>query len=423
MSDARAEEEEVAGVDMGPLAGYRVLEFTSAVAGPVAGQILADMGAEVIKVESRVRLDGQRLGRPPVSKELAGEDRARWVDLMPVFHVLNRNKLSATINVQDPEGLSLVKKLVEKCDAVIDNFASGVMERLGLGYDALKEVKPDIVVVSMPGPGSWGPFRDMITYAGTIGALSGWDSLTGYEDGDVLGGGVNPDAIGAVHGCLAVLMALHYRNRTGKGQHVEMPEWEAAVSLLGEAVMAYGMNSEVYSPRGNAHPTMAPHGNYPCLGEDEWVAIAVRTDQEWRSLCRALGDPAWARDGRFAHTAGRVRHLRALDVRLGEWTRTRGAKEVVERLQKAGVAATPVLTVAQQAEDPHQSEREVYVEVQHPILGRELMYNTPIKLSRTPGSVRRSGPLLGEHNDYVLRELLQLAPEDVDRLTAAGVIG
>ena len=276
-----------------PLDGYRIVDFGTAWAGPMAAQLLADMGAQVVKVESRMRMDGLRLGRPIVGEDIAGGDRGLWPELQPAFHSLNRNKMSVSVNIKRPEGTRLIMDLVARSDVVMNNFSPGVMERAGLAFTALKAVKPDIIVVSMPATGETGPIRDVLAYAPIVQALSGLAGLVGYQDEPLVGEVQSAwsDAIAALHAALATVAALRHRNLTGEGQYIEVSQLEATTALLGEPLLDYAMNGRVAEPRGNYDPEFAPHNNYPCQGEDRWVAIAVRTESEWQAFCRALGQP------------------------------------------------------------------------------------------------------------------------------------
>lgn len=407
-----------------PLEGVTVLDFGTAWAGPMLGHILADVGAKVIKVESRSRLDGLRLGRPIVGDDIAGGDKGKWVDMQPAFHGLNRNKYSITLDLKRPEGMALIKELVKKSDVVIDNFSAGVMKRLGLDYESLKKIKPDIITVSLSGLGEYGPFSDATTYAPTITALSGFNSLHGYYAEPTLGAATSAygDANASIHGAFAVLAALCYRKRTGKGQHIDLSEVEAGTSLLGEAILDYTMNRRVAEPQGNNHPGMAPHNNYRCKGDDRWISIAIKTEEEWRSFCQAIGGPDWAKEQRFADAFGRLNNRVELDRLITEWTINYAPYEAMEILQKAGVAAVPVMHLGDQYFDAHFKERQTYLEVQHPLVGLEVLYGLPYKLSKTPGSIRQTAPSLGEHNDYVLRELLGLPDHEIRRLVEEGVL-
>jgi benzylsuccinate CoA-transferase BbsF subunit len=408
------------------LVGYRILDFGTAFASPMAAHLLADMGAEVIKVESHSRLDGLRLGRPLVGEDIAGGDRGEWPEYQPVFHGLNRSKLGITVNIKHPEGVELLKRLVRLSDVVINNFSPGVMDRAGLGYDVLRQAKPDLIYVSLPAAGADGPLRDIVTYAPVIAALAGISGLVGYSSARADFVGTLQvafcDAVGALHAVVAILAALRHRQATGDGQAIEIAQWEAAVSMLGEGLLDYVMNGRVLTPVGNAHPTMVPHDNYRCAGDDAWVAIAVRSEDEWRAFCQATGHPQWVDDPRFADAYRRRQHRDELDRLIAVWTGQRTPYEAMEILQAAGVAAMPVMNLEDQFCDPHLRAREIHLESEHPKVGLEFLHGIPWRLSQTPGRISRPAPLLGEHNPYVFGELLGLPEAEIQRLTEAGAI-
>ena len=407
-----------------PLQNYRVIDFGWVMAGPILGHLLADMGAEVIKVESRQRLDASRRGRPLVGADVARGDQGEEPELIPLFHNINRGKLGITVDIKHPEGIALVKELVKYSDVVAENYTPHVLREAGLDYECLRQVKPDLVMLSMSSVGQYGPLRDISTYASSLSSLAGMEGLVGYYGERVLGmmttGYADPNA--AVYGALAVLAALRYRNRTGRGQYIDMSQLEATVSLMGEAVMDYAMNRRVPGPTGNRHPTLAPHGNYPCRGGDKWVSIAVGSDEEWRGLCRALGEPPWAYDERFSDGFGRLRHREELDHLISAWTVNLTHYEATEALQREGVAAAPVLNIEEQYFDKHFQERQTFVECHHPRVGMETIYGIPWRLGGTPGEVRRHAPLLGEHNRYVFGELLGIPEPELARLMEQKVI-
>ncbi len=409
------------------LQDVRIVDLGSAWAGPMAGQLLADMGAEVIKVESRARMDGMRLGRPMVGEDLAGGDRGLWPELQPVFHGLNRNKLSVTLNLRTDEGRAILHRLASVSDVVLSNFSPGVLQRLSMDYDSLSRVKPDIIVAAMPAFGDTGPLSDMVAYAPIIQAMSGMMSLVGYplEEGEPLVGELQAawsDTVAALCAALGVVAALRHRNRTGCGQYVEATHLEGTAALLGVPMLQYQMTGNVPTPLGNDDPDFAPHNNYPCAGEDAWVSIAVSTDTEWRALTDVLGDGGLTRDARFCDSASRWQNRRALDGIVAEWTRAKRPDEATRLLQSAGVAAMPVMNIADQFADPHLNARETYVEIDHPHVGAEMLYGVPWLFSGTPGSVRAPAPLLGQHNEYVLTELLGMDDAKVRRLSDEQVV-
>ena len=405
----------------GPLDGHRVLDFGWVLAGAVPGMILADMGAEVIKVETRQRMDYMRLGRPITGDQPDPEQN-------PMFHNVNRGKRSITLNTTRPEAVALARRLAVECDVVIENFSPGVMERLGLDYGTLSRDNPRLVMASITSNGQTGPLRDLRAYAPSIGALSGLDSTMGYEPAEGEGGrplGLKhayADLCGALHAVFAIVAALRQRNRTGRGQHIDVSMLRATVSTMGAGLMEYELTGRVPQPRGNYDPVMSPYGNYPCQGEDAWVSIAVRTEEEWQGLVEAMGRLDWAGAPMFASRYARLNHRRELDTRLSEWTRERTPWEVTELLQSHGVAAFPVLDAEGRLFNPHFQERGLYSDIEHPALGTEPIFNLMWQLSRTPPRIQRHAPLLGEHNREVFCGLLGLDEDEVSRLGEEQVI-
>lgn len=402
-----------------PLEGYRVLDFGWVMAGPITGHLLADMGAEVIKVESRRRIDASRRGRPITGEKIAQGDAGEQPDLVPLFHNLNRNKLSITVDFSHPQAQGLLRKLACQCDVVLENFTPHVLRSVGLDYQSLRRVRPDIVMVSLYAAGATGPLRDISTYAPSIGALSSLDSMVGYQGEPLLGTlSLNfADSTGGLYGAIAILAALRHRAHTGQGQYVDISQWESVITLLGEPIMDYVMNGRVAGPCGFSHPTMAPHGNYPCKEADTWVSIAVGSEDEWRAFCRAIGKPSWTIDPRFADMVSRLEHRRELDEHVASWTRTTDAYEAMGMLQAAGVASMPVLGVEGRYANPHYQTRDMFVDVPHPLIGSELVYGLAWKLSSTPGALRRHAPLVGEHNAYILHEVIGLPLDEIEALT------
>jgi len=408
-----------------PLSNFRVVDFGTAWAGPMAASLLADLGAQVIKVESRARLDGLRLGRPIVGEDIAGGDRGRWPELQPVFHGINRNKLSVTLNLKSDEGRQLARELIVRSDVVMNNYSPGVLERLGLSYPELCQLQGDIILVSMPSVGETGPLRDILAYAPIIQALSGLMSRVGYSGDEQLVGELQApwsDVVAAMHAALATVAALRHRNQTGQGQFIEVAQLEATISMLGEGLLDYQMSGQVAGPAGNYDPDFAPHNNYPCGGDDQWVSIAVRTDAEWQALCRAMGSPDWCGDPRFAGRPGRLVNVKDLDAGVESWTRGRSAGDVVQVLQQHGVAAMKVMNIEDQFTDPHLQQRQAYLEIEHPHVGIEWLYGMPWLLTGTPGGIRTPAPTLGQHNEYILCRLLGLPPGEFKRLQEAQVV-
>ena len=400
----------------GVLAGYRVLDFGWVLAGAIPGMVLADLGAEVIKVETRQRLDYMRLGRPIVGDQPDPEQN-------PMFHNVNRGKRSVTLNIAEPEAVALAKRLAARCDVVIENFSPGVMERLGLGYAALCAVKPDIVMASISSTGQEGPLRDLRAYAPSIGALSGLDSTMGYADGGPLGlKHAFGDICGALHAVFAIAAALYRRRQTGQGQYIDVSMLRATAVTQGVGLMEYALNGRALPPRGNYDPTMVPYGNYPCAGADRWVSIAVATAEEWDGLMAAMGSPDWADDARFRSQFRRQQNRLELDALISEWTAQQDADAAAELLQRHGVAAAPVLSAEQRLFHPHFMARGLYTDIDHPALGAEPIFNLMWQLDKTPSAVRRHAPLLGEHNQAVLGDLLGLDDSELADLAERRVV-
>ena len=400
----------------GPLAGCRVLDFGWVLAGAIPGMVLADMGAEVIKVESRQRLDYMRMGRSIVGDQPDPEQH-------PMFHNVNRSKLSITLNTSHRQAVGLARKLVAHCDVVLENFSPGVMDRLGLGYEDLRRIKPDLIMASISSTGQTGPLRNLRAYAPSIGALAGLDSTLGYAGGRPLGlKHAYGDICGALHTVFAIIAALYQRRRTGRGQYIDLSMLRATVATQGVGLMEYAMTGRVLQPRGNYDPTMAPYGNYPCAGEDRWVSIAVATDEEWQGLKAGLGSPAWTADPKFSSRYGRLRHRHELDQHLAQWTAGRSAEAVTELLQSHGVAAIPVMGAEERLFNPHFQARGLYAYIEHPALGAEPIFNLMWNLSRTPSTIHRHAPLMGEHNRQVFCGILGMPESELKALEEAQVI-
>ena len=319
----------------GPLAGYRVLDFGWVLAGALPGMVLADMGAEVLKVETRQRMDYMRLGRPIIGDEPDPEQH-------PLFHNVNRGKLSIALNTTKPEAIDLIKRLVSHCDVVVENFSPGVMDRIGLGYDVLSGIKAEIVMASISSNGQTGPLRDLRAYAPSIGALAGLDSTIGYEGERPLGlKHAYADIAGALHSVFAIVSALYQKERTGRGQYIDVSMLRATVATMGAGLMEYEMTGRVMGTKGNYDPVMAPYGNFPCQGDDAWVSIAVRTEDEWLGLKEAIGNPSWCAEEQFASRYSRLQNRQQLDANLAIWTRGRSSDDITELLQAGPPRCAP----------------------------------------------------------------------------------
>jgi crotonobetainyl-CoA:carnitine CoA-transferase CaiB-like acyl-CoA transferase len=395
----------------------RVLDLTWVLAGPGAVRYLADHGAQVIKVERQIIGD---IGR----HVLAFKDDERGINRSGYYNNINRGKLSITLNLADPRGVEVIKDLVRISDVVFENFSSGVLERRDLHYEALKEIKPDIIMVSMSAAGHSGPYKDYVSFGPTLQALSGITYLTGFPDRDPVGFGYSySDFTGGWGGVIPVLAALHHRNKTGEGQWIDAGQLIPLIALLGPGLLDYSVNKRGATRLGNRLPWGygAPHGAYPCQGDDRWCVISVFNDREWQGFSEAIGNPAWTRDERFATAASRAGNADELDRLVAEWTKERTDQEVMEVMQKHGVAAGVVQNAQDLIErDPQMKHRGFFVYLEHPEVGMLGHEGVTFKLSETPGSLRRA-PLLGEYNDFVYGEILGMSKETIEHYTAEGV--
>lgn len=400
----------------GPLQGIRVIEFTSAWAGPYATCLLAFLGAQVIKVESRKRLDHSRVLAFSTGRDFTGPDESE------VFNNLNLNKRSITLNLKKPRAVELAKKLVPFADVVMENMRPGVMPRLGLGYEVLSRIRPDLIYLSSSACGQTGPEREYVGYAPTFASLGGLSFLTGYEDWPPSNFMGAIDLRSATSAAVAMVAALCQRQRTGRGQYIDMASQETIAVLIGEALLDYIVNQRIQMRRGNEETGIAPHNCYRCKGEDQWISIAVTNKEEWRRLSDCMGRPDLARDERFVSAEKRFAHREALDEIINDWTRERDAYEVMEQLQKAGIAAAPSLSSEGLFKDPHLRERKVFRSVRHPVIGDNWVISPPWTLSETPAEIHRHAPLLGEHNEYVFGQLLGMSREEIKKLEEEEVI-
>jgi crotonobetainyl-CoA:carnitine CoA-transferase CaiB-like acyl-CoA transferase len=410
---------------MTALSGIRALVVTQAWAGTFATELLAMAGAEVIQVEARQRPDGWRMGYDgPVPDALKDVPTAqnRW-NVSGFYNSVNLNKFGITLDLKSEQGLDLFRRLVPHADIVADNFSPGVMDRLGLGYEDLCKIRPDIILCSMSAYGASGPYETFIGNGGTMEPSSGMSSLLGYVDGQPLNSGaMYPDPVQGYNGFAAMTTALLHRLRTGKGQFLDVSMMEANHSLIGDATLEYALTGEVRPRQGNRHFTFSPHGVYPARGENRWVAIAAENEQQWAALCAQSG-LNWATDPRFATNAGRREHEAALDTAIAAWTQDQDRDELAARLAQAGVIAAPVQDAMEVSVDPSFTERGLVTEVDHPEAGRWKQMSVPYQFSLTPERVTGPSPRLGEHSREVLQRLLGISDQEYEELEAQGVTG
>ena len=399
-----------------PLEGIRVADFTWVWAGPFCTLQLAHLGAEVIRIESAKRTCVTRL-LPPFADGQPGPNRSGY------FNQYNQGKLSIALDLKQPDAIAVAKDLVAQSDIVCENFATGVMERMGLGYDALRAIKADVIMIALSGYGASGPESEFVSYGPAQVPLSGMSSLTGYTGWPPMHVGISyGDPNGGMHGAVAVLAALLHRAETGEGQFIDLSQQETTVAVLGEGVVEQAMTGTQPPRNGNRVPTMAPHDVYRCAGEQRWVAIAVRDDDEWRRCANAMGRPDLAADARFATLADRKANQDALDALITEWTIAHPPEQIVAVLQRAGVPSSPSMSNQDLAGDHHLAENGFFVHLPHPEVGTRLHLGMPWRMSDTPCTVRHAAPTLGQHTDDVLRRVLGYSPERSTALRERGVL-
>lgn len=397
-----------------PLAGIRVIDMSWMWAGPYCALQLAHLGAEVIRIETNRRPCMNRRV-PPYADDTPGLDRAGS------FNQWNQGKASVLLDLKQPEAVGIAHELVATADVFIENYAAGVVDRLGLGYEALSTVNPGLVMASLSGYGLTGPYRDRVAFGTPLTMISGLGVLTGYIGHGPAEVGISyGDPNGGLHADVAILAALWKREETSRGQYIDLSQWESLLAILPEGVLPYTMTGEQPARRGNRDEWMAPHGIYRCEGDDRWVSIAVRDDAEWRRFAAILGGQAG--NPRLDAQTGRKLHEDELDDLVTAWTLLHDAWEVTEVLQATGIPAAPVMDMREVAEDPHLNERGFYVMLDHPEVGRKKHAGIPWKLAETPLEVRRPAPCMGEDNEYVVMELLGHSRDVYERLVAEQVL-
>ena len=396
-----------------PFEGIRICDLSQNWSGPYCTAYFGGLGAEVIKIESIQHPDSFRFGN--LVSDL-------WWEVYAPWNCTNLNKYGITLDLNNPRGKELFKELVKVSDVVIENFSSRVMENFELNYPVLKEVKNDIIMVSMQGYGQSGPWRDYASFGIAFEQSSGMAYLTGYVGGSPQNLGGSADPIAGVHASFAIQAALEYRRRTGKGQFIEIAQAELLTRLLGAALIDYSLNKRVWGRLGNRDPFKAPHGVYRCKGEDMWVAISISSDKEWAAFCQVMGKPELAQDERFSTLPKRWGNQDALDKLIETWTVEHDRYEAMTILQKAGVAAG-ALTVADKLQhEPHLKDRGFFQELPRDIIGTQIYPGWPVRFTETSIKMRPA-PKLGEHNDYVLGKILGLSKSEIEELEKNKIIG
>ncbi len=411
-----------------PLAHLRATVLTQAWAGAYATRLLADMGAEVIQIEALNRIDPWRGGYPPrLSGTYPDRDPGdRPYDRNAAYNSVNTGKKGITLDLNYPEARDALLELVSISDVFAENFSSRVLPNLDLEYPVLREVNPSIVLLRMPAYGCEGPYANYMGNGGSIEPMSGITSLLGYPGGRPTNSGVmHTDPFAGMMATSAIMIALHHRARTGQGQQIDLSQQETSISLIADRVIEYSMNGlpESLERRGNRSDRMAPHDNYRCAGDDSWVAIAVRSDEEWTRLCTVMDIPDLAHDARFEDLSARLEHADDLDAIVSGWTRDQDACEVTRLLQAEGIPSAPVLKATDLADNPQLRERGFIQSVDHPETGTQKYAGVAWKLSRTPGNLGGPSPKLGQHSVEVLRDYLGRPVEGIDEMVSQGITG
>jgi len=389
--------------------GINVVEFAAIAAGPVIGKHLADHGARVVHVESHERPDGFRINYPPYKDNKPGINRSG------AFGICNNNKYGVTINLKTREGIELAKKLIAWADLIVENFTPGTLKKLGLGYEEMVEVNPDIILLSTCNQGQSGPHALHPGFGSHLSSLCGFTYMTGYPDRlPYILYGPYVDHIGVGYGVIAAVAALEHRRRTGEGQFIDLAQYEAGVQFMIPALLDYSINHRVVERDGNRHSFAAPHNTYPCKGDDRWCVISIFNDQEWKDLCQCMGRDELILDPRFKTIPARKKHEDEVEREVAKWTSQLTAEEVFKKLQENGVKAGIVQTIADLFADPQLKHRGFWAPVDHPEIGRCHAEGPPFALSKTPFKIDRPAPMIGEHNELVFKEFLAAGKEEND---------
>jgi benzylsuccinate CoA-transferase BbsF subunit len=395
-----------------PLRGLRIADFTWIGAGAYTTRMLADLGADVIKIESRSHLDSLRDSKP-------FQGGIRGVNRSGYFADRNASKRSITLNLKTPAARELALTLIDQCDMVANNFTPGTMEKFGLGYEEIAARRPDMIYLAMSMHGAAGPEAKYLGYGLTMGAVTGLHYLSGYPDREPAGTGTNyPDHVpNPTHATFAVLAALRHRRRTGEGQLIDLAQIEPTIALLGASVLDFTCNGRVTERIGNQHEAVAPCGVYPCAGTERWIAIVADTEAAWHALTEVLGRPAWRDDPRFRSTLARWQHRRELDAAIGAISAGWDAGALMQCLQAQGVAAGILNDAADMLwRDPQMAHRRHWVSLEHPEMGRTSYGAMPFRLSDADIAPHRAAPQLGQHTEEICRELLGLDAVEIERL-------
>lgn len=400
-----------------PLSEVKIVDLMWALAGPTSTRLMADYGATVVRVESPRHFDGARTVGPFVKGQAGGENSG-------LFHNMNASKLMLTLDLATEAGKGVFLDLVRWADVVTESFSPKVMHALGLDYDSLCKVKPDLIMLSTCLMGQSGPMSRFAGFGNMAAALSGFYRLTGWPDRPPAGPfSAYTDYVAPRFNAASVLAALEYRRRTGEGQYIDVSQAEAALHFLGPALLDCTVNGVVQERIGNRDLNVAPHGVYPAQGKDRWIALAVETEAQWEALCAAMERTDLRQDGRFTTVADRLAHQDELDAAVGAWTVKLDAAQLEATLQARGVPAHVVSTMAELSNDPQLLHQHHFVELEHPTLGKTVVEAPRSRLSRTPARVRYSTPTLGRDNQHLLTTILGYSEEKISEVTAGGALG
>ena len=400
-----------------PFSDLKVLDLAWVVAGPLIGRTLADYGATVVRVESAKRVDTARVMGPFPGGKTDIQQSA-------LYENCNAGKLGLALDLSAAQGRQIIRELVTWADVLVESFAPGQMQRWGLGYEALREIKPDLVMVSTSLMGQTGPYASFAGYGNVGAAMAGFQLLVGEHDAMPVGPfGPFTDFVGPRFALVALLAALDQRRRTGEGCWLDVSQAEAGIQLLAPQLADHAVSGHVAMPNGNRDAHMAPHGVFPCAGgDDAWVAIAVRDDRDWQALAVAVGGLPLAQDTRYATLALRQQHEDELEALITTWTSQRSAEEVQTLLQQRAVPAHMASGSVEMLGDPQLRARGHFIELDHPLMGTSTVEASRFVLSDTPGSPVRAAPTFGRDSAWVLRELLGYAEEEVEALARAGIL-
>ncbi len=405
-----------------PFDGIRILDFSWWGVGPMILRHLAEYGAQVIKVETVTRIDPIRI---QYYYDTSAKDGVGGLNRGGLWASLNHGRLGISLNLKHPEAVAVARRLVAISDVVNENFTTGKLDQLGLGYDELTKIRPDIILMSTNVYGQTGPAASHPGHGGAGQVMALLSHFTGWQEAGPptnSGGTAGTDYLVPQLGACVLIAALDYRRRTGEPQHIDLAQLESALMYFGPAILDYTVNGNDGEKLGNRSSCAAPHGVFRCRGEDRWIAIAVLSDADWKTFRDVLGNPAWAEDPTLDSVEARLARQGEMEERIAEWTANWDARELMERLQAVGIAAGIASDGADLLADPQLRHRQHLVHLEHPVIGRQGFEQRPYRLSETPGAPPMPGPVLGQHNGYVFRELLGMSSQEIEHLTQVGAI-